>query len=439
MYWPDRGSGVAVEPDRKPVLSAVRQFFTEGGSGVPPTVPGGDWFNQVTNELLNLLEAAGIDPSKTDDDQLLNAINIISSVFGTVRLQQGNGNNLLIRDERPGFATRIHQEPNGRINSGTTSKYDWMFDPYQDDGANYRIFNIFNEVGDLPNLHGENGRALINVKGAGQQWGVWPSIHIGFQDGIKVPMKLFYFDTSDTEWRTPQKGLWYSGTEYAIGDYVLSQFKLYKATTAGTSGGLPPVHISGDVSDGVVTWRFVRDFQAAVSAVDACVLFGHVGDMPLFGHPDIPVQFHGHTLHKNGFRDKWLKGNGSLLAWTGALVGSDSYQIEMADGSRMQFFEGYRRAANSALAFLPQVVNDNSPSVDIAKKEMVTFSNTAATTITAFSNGRTNQSFYVEATNSNTTIAHNTQIRLKGGANLKLTTETILHFIRHSDGRYIQV
>lgn len=83
MYWPDRGSGVPVEPDRKPVLSAVRQFFTEGGPGVPPTVPGGDWFNQITNELLNVLAAAGIDPSKVDDDQLLQAIQSISNGEGS--------------------------------------------------------------------------------------------------------------------------------------------------------------------------------------------------------------------------------------------------------------------------------------------------------------------------------------------------------------------
>ncbi|MGK4473793.1 SGNH/GDSL hydrolase family protein [Aeromonas molluscorum] len=77
MYWPDRGSGVPVEPDRKPVLSAVRQFFTEGGPGVPPTVPGGDWFNQITNELLNVLAAAGIEPNKVDDSQLEAAIRFL--------------------------------------------------------------------------------------------------------------------------------------------------------------------------------------------------------------------------------------------------------------------------------------------------------------------------------------------------------------------------
>ncbi|WP_394294613.1 SGNH/GDSL hydrolase family protein [Aeromonas rivipollensis] len=77
MFWPDRGSGVDVEPARKPVASAVRQYFTEGGASVPPTVPGGDWFNQITNELLNVLAAAGIAPSKVDDTQLLLAIRTI--------------------------------------------------------------------------------------------------------------------------------------------------------------------------------------------------------------------------------------------------------------------------------------------------------------------------------------------------------------------------
>lgn len=81
MFWPDRGSGVDIEPARQPVASPVRKYFTEGGAGQPPTVPGGDWFNQINNELLNVLAAAGIAPSKTDDDQLLQAINNLSEAF----------------------------------------------------------------------------------------------------------------------------------------------------------------------------------------------------------------------------------------------------------------------------------------------------------------------------------------------------------------------
>lgn len=77
-YWPDTGTGVDTQPARKPVQSPIRKYFTEGGIGQAPTVPGGDWFNQMTNEVLNVLEAAGIEPSKADDDQLLLAIKKIS-------------------------------------------------------------------------------------------------------------------------------------------------------------------------------------------------------------------------------------------------------------------------------------------------------------------------------------------------------------------------
>lgn len=88
MYWPDTGTGVDTEPARKPVASAVRKYFTEGGAGVPPTVPGGDWFNAITNEVLNVLAAAGIDPSKTNDDQLLQAIQWLSSSAESLLRQQ---------------------------------------------------------------------------------------------------------------------------------------------------------------------------------------------------------------------------------------------------------------------------------------------------------------------------------------------------------------
>lgn len=80
MYWPDTNTGVDIEPARKPVASAVRKFFTEGGVGQAPTVPGGDFFNQITNELLNVVEAAGLEPSKTEDNQLLHAIQCLTKI-----------------------------------------------------------------------------------------------------------------------------------------------------------------------------------------------------------------------------------------------------------------------------------------------------------------------------------------------------------------------
>lgn len=75
MYWLDNDSGVTTPPAIPPVVSATRQYFTEGGAGEQPSIPGGEWFNMMTDELLAVLTAAGITPTKANHAQLLEAVN----------------------------------------------------------------------------------------------------------------------------------------------------------------------------------------------------------------------------------------------------------------------------------------------------------------------------------------------------------------------------
>lgn len=51
-------------------------YFTSGNAvaGIPATVPGEHWFNMTQEELLNVIRAAGLAPSTTDDTQLAQAI-----------------------------------------------------------------------------------------------------------------------------------------------------------------------------------------------------------------------------------------------------------------------------------------------------------------------------------------------------------------------------
>jgi hypothetical protein len=55
-------------------------YFTKGnpGTGLPATVPGQDWFNAVQEELMAIIEAAGLTPDKANLNQVLEAINILS-------------------------------------------------------------------------------------------------------------------------------------------------------------------------------------------------------------------------------------------------------------------------------------------------------------------------------------------------------------------------
>lgn len=74
MYFVDNNTGVPVMPPVKEVLSSTPLFFTEGGNGVPPTWPGPDWFNIIQSELINFLAAYGLNPEKSNLNQLQAAV-----------------------------------------------------------------------------------------------------------------------------------------------------------------------------------------------------------------------------------------------------------------------------------------------------------------------------------------------------------------------------
>ncbi|BBR21454.1 hypothetical protein [Klebsiella sp. WP3-S18-ESBL-05] len=89
MYHVDNSTGVPVMPLPSPITSETELFFTEGGNGVPPTYPGPDWFNAIQSELLNIIRAAGLDPDKMDNTQILAALKKLflsrSNPFGDIK------------------------------------------------------------------------------------------------------------------------------------------------------------------------------------------------------------------------------------------------------------------------------------------------------------------------------------------------------------------
>lgn len=78
MYWLDNDSGVVSPPAIPPVQSLVRLYFTEGGGGEQPSWPGGEYFNMLTDEMLNVLTLAGITPDKSDHAQLAKAMQALA-------------------------------------------------------------------------------------------------------------------------------------------------------------------------------------------------------------------------------------------------------------------------------------------------------------------------------------------------------------------------
>lgn len=64
-----------------PAAAGTPGYFTDGspGAGTPATVVPADWFNGVQQELINVIDGAGLTPDKTVQNQVLAAIKLLSA------------------------------------------------------------------------------------------------------------------------------------------------------------------------------------------------------------------------------------------------------------------------------------------------------------------------------------------------------------------------
>jgi hypothetical protein len=366
---------------------------------------------------------------------------VASALFSRTSLLAGRASNMLIRDKSAG-ATRVHIEPNGNV-TGTAAKLDLMFDAFEVNISDYRILNFYTKTysaSDASTTQGNNGVAVLGVKGVGNHWGVWPAWHFGYSDdasGGAVPMKLYYFDTSDTVWRTPMKGAWRAGVSVSSGDYMLSASKLYQSGTTGTTGATAPTHAVGTVSDGTVDWAFVRDFAASVAAIKACVVFGDRDDLPKFGHPTARVQLAAETLVWNGKKVQFLDNTGAVSWNLYSPTNSDDLYIETADGARRIRIDAtgqFIQTTGLALCSDGAAAADGDTSPSVKGVQTLLLNHTAPTAIDRFDDGVGNQQIFVRSGNGNATLTHGTYIKLKAGSDKTLTNAEVVMFHLSTNG-----
>jgi len=214
----------------------------------------------------------------------------------------------------PNTAFREHNEPSGWIDSGTTFKNDFMLDPYEQSSMNYRIGNIFGKHF-TDGAYYTNGAVCSSVKAAGEHnFGLYPVKQFGFQDcsSSATPMSLYYFDTSDTEWRYGQQGMWRSGKQVVENNFVIYGGKLYKTLQSGVCGDVPPTHTDGVESDGNIDIEFVREFNS--DAIEPVVVIGNRDDLPKFGYPDVRLQLLQNTLIGYGKKIHFIDQNGVKIS-----------------------------------------------------------------------------------------------------------------------------
>ncbi|EAS0134764.1 hypothetical protein E7V31_18825 [Salmonella enterica] len=90
MFYPDNDTGIDVMPEIAAKRSDTVKWFTKGGKGITPTVPGQDTWNIWQAELLNILNLADIKPDKTKLDQIAQAIKLIASAAVDNKIGDGD-------------------------------------------------------------------------------------------------------------------------------------------------------------------------------------------------------------------------------------------------------------------------------------------------------------------------------------------------------------
>lgn len=336
---------------------------------------------------------------------------------------------------------RMHMEPDRPIENGTVSKLDWMLDPY--DGGdlvpypnadvNYRIFNVFTKTGDEIGLNGENGAAVIGTKNRadGETWGLFTSMHFGFNDGKAVPMKMYYMDHSDTEWRTPMKNFWYTSKPLNANDYVLSGRRLYKCLTTGVCGATQPTHLSGTASDGNLDFEFIRDYMDHTNDIDPVVLFGTRDLMPKFGHQSNPLQIAAEPLIWSGVRVKHLsvgQQSGFGLVKSGVRTDSESWQLEFYNNNRFKVFEDRYNTVGMVKQYTTSTLTDSdivSGQLQIpAGVEQVEVNLTTPTSISSVSALTPHQHITIIDLAGNLTLNDTAKIKTKDGNPLTMRAGT---------------
>lgn len=372
-------------------------------------------------------------------------------VFTNAAIQNptGSSNNLLIRNPVPG-ATRVHIEPNGYVDSGTVTKLDFMLDPFDLDPANYRIGNMYTINGD-PNGTGESGIFFFGTKNVGHHWGNWTSVHFGFtDDGPLGPMKMMMIDHSAPQYYSPHRGGWRQGEPITAGDYIQTFVggvgRTYQAASSGTTGATVPSHTTGTVSDGGVSWTFVR--QITSGSVAPVVVIGNRDAMPLLGHLDARMQIRSPVVIDTQKRLRFTNSVGVTgFEIYGSASGVEEWFYELTAGggyTRTHMTANYRQQVGLATCAAVVTAPDGATTVDVTGVETLRFNNTSATTVTALTGGQRGQRVRLTSGNSNTTLLRSVltsggRIRNQKGTDITLTIDGAIDVERDGSSDFWRV
>lgn len=352
----------------------------------------------------------------------------------------GLSNNLVVKNKVDNTAARVHFEPTG-YPAGTRSKIDLMGDPFDSQGVSDSSYCVNTLTMKEDTQKTVNQRATIDAKASGQQWGVWPSLDVGFNDGAVSCLRMFYFDTAETQWYTPLLGAWRSGMAVSTNDYVLANNNVYRAVGSGTTGATRPSHETGSATDGGVSWTFIKAIDGGGSVFKTRTVVGSgPNSLPRFGFPDAGLEIQRDLLVRTDVAIAF-ESNVGAPTWElrSQFASADVYFANVASGSEA----GYWRFS-SASNFVQKVkiaelhtakeLNPAGATPNVSAATLVRVGQASPTNVTGFTGGLSYQEFLVEFSTGNSTLVHSTNLVLKSGANETPAAGAVKRFLMNSGG-----
>lgn len=252
------------------------------------------------------------------------------------------------------------------------------------------------------------------------------------------------------KWGGRDKAFWYTGRPTTTGDLILVFFRVYQAATTGTTGSTKPVHTSGTVSDGGVSWTYIEDLSQNVSGNRhrPVTIFGDVpssASTPAIGWDNAAVHFGEDVLFYPGAGMDFINSTKRIRNARIEAISTNAkglkFIIDTATGSVTNVTLSTNRMAVTNLQIVPTNIakTTGATTVDITHGNLVGFNDGSATSFTQFTNSAPNTDVLTYFTTANTTLVESSNLDLGGNGNITMPANSAALFNMVGAGKAVMI
>lgn len=450
-----KGTGYWVRMDAN-ILNDIRHFgATTALSASANTIILQD---MIASGIKNIYIPEGVDyeadtlTNNEYDGLFMYDANVQGLIFGkagSIRNSASTDSHITVKSQKPDNVCGIWIQNNGTypFTPDVTGTYNTLKLIFEDSDAEQNSgelkYSDFTMTLQEDSFNGYGG-VRLNTKSNGNFQGDFVPIEFVFQNSNYKAMTVANLqaqvanDGPTQFWKFGgrSKAFWYSGRPTTAGEYIVIYFRIYKATTTGTTGSTLPTHTSGTVSDGGVSWQYLTDTSSAGGGGlhRPAVIFGDFGsaaDEPAIGFPTVAVQFAEDAMFLSNQKLRFANGLKTEADSYISRLNQTSLGLSMYADSTHYLSVSTSRVIPTGIPYVNGQVTKTSldTTLAISSANQFSFADASATNFTAFTGGISGQIIYVVFTTANTTLVESGSLFLNGTGNITPAMDEVYSFL----------